>query len=460
MGWKLSQFVFSEEDLRNEEIPFHLFIYHLNKKKKELNSICIDELEVSFLVTGKQFLKTLDKKNKKKFLSLLSVWRLKEAALTILQNIAKENKVVSLKRDFDCIDPKEKVRKDDTIFSETFLYVGKYFEKSVESLALEFYQTALSLGNKTANYFFASLLETKNEEIALEKSLEHYKLASQNGHLKSTFKIALEKFKEEKLSDSFEIFVSLAERGCISSLNNICYFYLQGIVVEKDLLKAYKILDLASSLGSKTAKWNLALMYHNHNTLVKDELKSRKLFKQSGLRTDKNKKLEFKLEENLKNVVFSFRFPKDFFSCYLEEVDVYLCEKSFKETCKCVHCSQRKGFLLQICLPGKKGKRIFNFDQNSTIYSIKKYVEIKDNLTVDTLRASLNGKVLSDCESLKNLKIKQNSVMKLDFIEGYSKTFSTSNIVVTVESEKVKMIISTKKEEVKIILFIYLYFYF
>ena len=75
-----------------------------------------------------------------------------------------------------------------------------------------------------------------------------------------------------------------------------------------------------------------------------------------------------------------------------------------------------KRFLLQICLPLKKGKRIFNFDQNSIIYSIKKYVEIKDDLSVDTLLVSLNGKVLSDCESLKILKIKQNSVMKFSFI--------------------------------------------
>ena len=180
-------------------------------------------------------------------------------------------------------------------------------------MALRCFRNSIELGNQVGNYFIAKLFELSDEYLTKERSFHFYKIACERGHLISSFKVALEYLKEKKSLESLDIFNKLAEGGCVSSLNNLSYIYLLGD--EKNFLKAYQLLNLAASLGSKIAMWNLALMYKNEYTLVKDEKRSTKLFKESGF-SEQHEKPEFKLEENLDDLS-SNKFSGGFLSDYL-----------------------------------------------------------------------------------------------------------------------------------------------
>ena len=121
-------------------------------------------------------------------------------------------------------------------------------------------------------------------------------------------------------------------------------------------------------------------------------------------------------------------------------------------------CSQREGIVLKVNLPEKHAQRIHRFGKNSTVYSIKKYVEIKDNIKTDLLKASFNGTVMDDNELLVNLQIKQNSEIFLDFFAEHTQIETRSNIILQIIVEDhLSFLISTPIDQV--IFFIFLNYF-
>lgn len=140
------------------------------------------------------------------------------------------------------------MEKKTKILSELYIYIGNYFFFNLKNnkSALYSYQLSLKLGNQFANYFIARILESENNKSF--EALIYYEIASSFNHVKSSFKLAVEKLKSCD-RESKTIFEKLVNRGCASAMNNLAYLFLIWKVCKARILESFKTFERCFNFG-------------------------------------------------------------------------------------------------------------------------------------------------------------------------------------------------------------------
>ena len=396
----------------------------------------------SINITGKNFHDSLGAKQKHYFLSLLKNSSLNNAAVAVLQSIAEENNLIPFEEYVHDSELYLHMENKKKIVSEIYIHIGRHFQDiKKHNLAIKSFNFSLMMGNHLANYFIARLLETTNSR---EEALEHYRSSSILGHVRSSFKLAVENLKNTNYTESKTVFLKLLEQGCASAMNNLAYMYLNGLSVNLDYIKASKLLEVASFLGSKVAKFNLANMHRLEKTLEKNEKKEKKLFIESGFVSSdfhQGNNYEYLLEENLDTVsTKKMFFPGLFSKLNEDETNICECKKQFKEDCDCSACKNRIGLVFFVSLPNSFGKKVVSFNENIKLYTLKKYLELTEGISSLTTEVHFKGVKYSDEEYLKNVGVKQNSEIE---IKGENNIFQKTNLSIIIETLDNKYFIST-----------------
>ena len=155
------------------------------------------------------------------------------------------------------------------------------------------YEKTLTYAEKSAaqNYADAACLlghlyeQGKGVEVDLTKALEWYeKAAPQNNEAKLNVAIFYlhAKGTESNYDKAFQLFEELAQKGMVSSYNNLGYMYDNGLGTEKNEEEAYHWYRKGAEANDRVAQYNLAASLWAGQGVAQDREEALKWFRQSA----------------------------------------------------------------------------------------------------------------------------------------------------------------------------------
>lgn len=149
---------------------------------------------------------------------------------------------------------------------------GSDFKQAIEALNTNNTEKAISLLKKSAingdinSYFELGKIYYKQKNLT--NAMKYFKLASDYGHLKAKYNMAIiygnKNYKEHSFKNSYNLFLDLAQKGNPKAQNKVGLFLLYGWGVDKDYKLAVKWFENAYfKRGYKPAICNLSYMFAN-----------------------------------------------------------------------------------------------------------------------------------------------------------------------------------------------------
>jgi len=156
-----------------------------------------------------------------------------------------------------------------------------------EVLTPDFFRLLLKVNDDAdAHYGLALSLLRKTDESVDREMFDHFKIASDKGHVEAMNKLGICYFHglgvEKDVSKGIECFIKAAEMESISGCFNAGNELLYGKSIKPDYEAAFRYLSKAANAGDDRAMNSLGIMYLLGKHVNQNTRKAKRLFKKAA----------------------------------------------------------------------------------------------------------------------------------------------------------------------------------
>lgn len=133
--------------------------------------------------------------------------------------------------------------------------------------AIRWYRLAADQGHLKSQFNLGTLYQSGRKDVPADpgRAADWYRMAAKQGHPKAQYHLGKLYYRGQGLPRNYDLardwLQKSADQGYVPSINHLAVLYVRGLGVEKDLVHGFELVRQAAELGEPTAQVNLAGMY-------------------------------------------------------------------------------------------------------------------------------------------------------------------------------------------------------